>query len=99
MLVTMINIGIVFCVAYTAIRATIDLIEHAHRFAAKRAELRSETESHPWMAFLYARSRVIDWLYSGEGDEQCKGSDANIAALLRLEPENVRSIRTRDRSQ
>lgn len=55
-------------------------------------------KGHPWADFLHHRARVIDWLYSGEVDNGCKGNDAAIAYTLSMEPTQVLLIRTRDRS-
>jgi hypothetical protein len=55
-------------------------------------------KGHPWSDFLHHRARAIDWLYSGEGNEACKGNDGAIAGTLSMDPTQVYLIRTRDRS-
>jgi len=54
-------------------------------------------EGHPWADFLHHRARVIDWLYTGESNPMCKGSDWQIARVLSMDAEQVRLIRTRER--
>lgn len=55
-------------------------------------------KGHPWADFLHHRARVIDWLYSGEGDPVCKARDDLIAKTLSMESTQVMLIRTRNRS-
>lgn len=65
-------------------------------------DVRTEDEylgkGHPWADFLHHRARVIDWLYSGEGDPACLGNEIHIARTLSMTATQVMLIRTRNRS-
>jgi hypothetical protein len=76
----------------------------ANQTKARRCDVRTSDhqsylgEGHPWADFLHHRARAIDWLYSGEVDNGCKGNDAVIAQTLSMTSTQVFLIRTRDRS-
>lgn len=51
---------------------------------------------HPWAKFLESRADVIDWLYSGEGDETCKNNFSRIASTLSMDAVQVELIHKRN---
>lgn len=80
------------------IHNTALLTLHAVREGWIRIEHKSSAEGHPWQQFLHHRARVIDWLYAGSGNPDCKLSDEAIARVLSVDTSQVFLIRTRDRA-
>ena len=93
---TFFTLGLLFCVIYTLVRGTQDVVEWLATTRRRWLSARHENR-HPWGEFLQARTRAIDWLFSGEGDDSCAGDDAAIARTLSVTAAQVYSIRTRDR--
>jgi hypothetical protein len=54
-------------------------------------------QGHPWLDFLHYRAIAVDWLYSGNSNERCRGNDAEISRVLSMTPEQVKLIRERRR--